>query len=433
MNNSFKNIVNKAFVFFLLYSLQVTATHNTSRYFPFLERPEDYTIKKRSHFTPSFFYINASTAHRRGGSTGGIPELWGMYNLNDVIKSLREVNPAANPVFAVTGSNDLSGKSIAFRVYSKVRAVGAMVGYEHDFKWHGFQAGAWIPVLALNTTSRFNFDRGSSDSIFTNPLLTEDQRYAQELLVDKIRRNTHQTIGFEGNEFEKSGFGDLDLHVRWNHIFDHVLLMRSIDINLQAGITAPTGMLSTINVPPSLSVGADGHWGIYGDIVTEFELKQDITVGLMLGITHLFPTTRTLRIPVEHEPAIFSSLIGSIRSSPGLTLKAAPYFILGNLSDGLDFQVRYTYLHHAKDRWKDARSDKTIPSYLQKGSAVINEKEQLSKWVSQYISMQVLYDTKRAMKQCKFDPVCFAVYDIPIGGNGSSQTNQITIGVELHF
>ena len=433
MNTSFKNIVNKAFIFFILYSLQVSATHNTSRYFPFLERPENYTIKNRSHFTLDFFYINASTAHRHGGHSGGIPELWGSYDLNNVIMSLQAVNPAADPVFAVTGSNTLSGKSIRFRVDSKIRGHGFAFGYEHDLNWYGFQVGAWIPVVALNTTSRFSFSRSHSDSIFNNPLLTKDQQNTQALVVDKIRRTTHQTIGFEGNEWDRFGFGDLDLHVRWEHLFDHVLLMRSIDLAFQVGTTAPTGFLSNINVPPALSIGSDGHWGIYGDAIVAFELKQDMTVGLLLGAVHLFPATRTLRIPVGNEPAIFSSLIGHIRSSPGRTFKCSPYFILGNLTDGLDFQVRYTYLHHSKDHWKDVRNDKTIQSYLQKDSSLIKKKEELSTWSSQYISMQLSYDTKVGMQKCKFDPVCFALYDIPIGGNGYAQTHQLTIGIELHF
>lgn len=433
MNTSIKNIVNKALVFFVLYSAPVLASHNTSRYFPFLERPEQYTIKNRSHFSSAFFYVNASTSQKRGGGTGGIPELWGNYDLRDVITSLQQVKPGSDPIYQVTGSNTLAGKSIQFHVDSKVRGYGLMLGYEQDLKWYGFQVGATIPIIGLSTTSKYNFNRSASDNIFNFDSLTPEQKYEQELLVDKIRRVTHQTIGFKGNEWNDGGFGDLDLHIRWNKIFDHVLLMRSIDLNFQGGITAPTAILSDFNVPPSLSVGSNGHWGIYGDIVAAFELKQDITVGFMFGMTHLFPHTRTLRIPVNHEPAIFSSLIGRVQARPGLTIKLSPYFILGNLTDGLDFQVRYTYLHHDMDTWKDMRSDKSVLSYLERGSDVINEKMQLSKWRAQYVTLQVVYDTKIAEKHCPTDPVFFTSYDIPIGGNGVAQMHQFTLGVELHF
>ena len=34
------------------------ASHNTSRYFPFLERPAEYVLKRKSHFSPSLFQLN---------------------------------------------------------------------------------------------------------------------------------------------------------------------------------------------------------------------------------------------------------------------------------------------------------------------------------------------------------------------------------------
>lgn len=434
MNTSIKkSLLRRALLLCLVHAPVAFTSHNTSRYFPLIENTHDYIIKNRSHFKPSFFYVNASTAHRRGGSTGGIPELWGFYDLNNVIGSLQAVNPAASPIVDVTGSTDFVGKSIKFRVDSKISGVGLGLGWEQDLKWCGFQVGAWLPIMSVKTTARYSFNRAGSDPIFNNSNLTPDESFNQELTVDSIRRKTHQLIGFAGNETTQTGFGDLDLHLRWNHIFDHVLLMRSIDINFQAGAIAPTGVTSTKRYPTSLSLAGNGSWGLYGDFISEFELKQDTTVGLILGFMHQFHNKRTVRLSVAQEPTIFSALIGKVKMKPGGTLKVSPYFTLGNLTDGLDFQVRYTYLRHSIDRWEDLRSDKSIPSYLTTGGNIVAQKEDLSKWRSHYITLQVSYDALAAMKCWKFDPMMFVSYDIPIGGNGISKTHQLSMGAQLHF
>jgi hypothetical protein len=429
------NNIIRLFLIGMLCASSVYATHNVSRYFPFLERPEDYTIKKRSHITPSFVYLNASTSYRRGGSTGGIPELWGRYDLKDVIASLQEVQPSADPIFQVTGSHELDGKSMAFDVKGKVRGQGIQLNYEQELGWYGFQCGASIPLMALQTTSNFDFNPRNSDYYFQTSL-TEQDAFQQSLLVDKIRRTTHKMIGFHGNERNQGGFGDLDLHVRWNRIFDHILLMRTVDINFQLGGIVSTGFTSDPDVPPSLSIGSNGHWGLYGDFVTALELRQDWTLGFMLGCAGLFSHTRTIRIPsTAGEPAIFSALKGDVRCDPGVTFKFSTYFILANLTDGLDFHVRYTYLHHKIDHWKDMRNSETqqlVPSYLTVGS-LVEAKEDLSKWTNQYVTMQVSYDAEAAMKKYFMRPVVFVGYDIPVGGNGVSKTHQITVGVELHF
>jgi len=432
MNISTKKLLNTVFVVVVLHQSFVSATHNVSRYFPFWERPEEYTIKNRSHVSASFVYINASTAFRRGGGTGGIPELWGKYDLKDVIESLQAVQGQnVDPIQAVMQSDDYKDKSIKFGVGGKIRSQGILLNYEQNLRW-GLQCGASLPVMSLQTTNRFNFDRAGSDAIFNAYNLTDHEMADQEFYVDKIRRKTHQMIGFESNEWNEDGLGDLDLHVRWNHIFDHVLLMRSIDINFQLGTIVPTGFTSYTNAPSSLSIGSNGHWGIYGDFVGALELKQDWTFGLMVGLAHLFEHTRSLRIPVGAEPAIYSALKGRVRMDPGLTLKVSPYFILGNLTDGLDFQVRYTYLRHNQDHWKDARDDKSIRTYFDNPTVVV-QKDRLSKWSSDYFTLQLSYDTKTALKKMMLDPVFFVACEIPANGNGVAKTHQVVVGLEMHF
>jgi hypothetical protein len=415
---------------------KLQATHSGNRYFPFLERPESYVIKERSHIAPSFFFTTASTAFRRGGGTGGIPGLWGRYDLNDVIASLQTVNPnginpVPDPIKEVTGASDLAGKSMVFKVDGKVKSCGLLLNYEQDLGFYGFSLGTSIPVMHVSTTSRFFFNRKDSDAFFqATPSALQDQ---EDLLIDKIRRVTHQEIGLQGNEWEAGGFGDLDAHVRWSYSVDHRLMMRSIDFNIQLGVVAPTSRLSNIYYPSSVSFMNNGHWGIYTDCVTEFELKQDIKVGLMIGGLYQLNNTRSLRIPVGQEPAIFSSLIGRIEIDPASTFKFSPWLQFDNLTDGLHVQGRYTYLRHNQDTWHDKRQDKTIQSYLQKDAAIINDKRDATKWRMHYMTLQIMYDAKDGLQNWFMDPVFYVAYDSPIGGNGMSKTHQATFGVELHF
>jgi len=415
----------------------VRASHNTSRYFPFLEKTTNYVIGKRSHINPEYFYTTASTAFRPGSGHGGIPELGGLYDLKDVINSLQVVRAAqgiaVDPVKEVTGSDEFLGKSAMFGVSGKVRSQGVYVSYEQDLKWCGFSVGASLPVMFVNTASRFAFKPQQSDCLFQGAGLTPEAQAQQILVLDQIRRQTHQDIGFQGNEWAKTGVGDLDMHARWSYFADHVLLMRSIDFNILFGVVAPTGTLSNINYPSAISFMGDGHWALYLDVMSEFELKQDWKIGLILGFMDQLKHTRTLRIPVTKEPAIFSALIGRVQTDPGFTFKASPYVILENLTDGLHFQVRYTYLRHNKDTWKDKRRDMTVQSYLQKDPSIIALKEKLSKWRSHYITFQVTYDAKEAMKKWFMDPYLYVSYDMPFGGNGIAKTHQLSIGAEFHF
>jgi len=435
MNTSFKRTLGRACVYVLALSASIDATHNTSRYLFLLEHPQEYIIKKRSHIIPEIFYISASTAHRQNRGSGGIPIIWGEYNLKNVISSVQIVSGNTDPIFALINTLGYNNKDIVFRVDSKIRGIGLYLNWEQELHLGGLQVGATLPVMSMSTNLNYAFDRyhGSDQALFQSSALTPQQKYIQDLNIDIIRRRISQLSGVAGNVWSKGGFGDLDLHVRWNHIFDHVVLTKSIDINFQLGTTVPTGLQTDINYPSSIPFGNNGFWTLYGDFVTEIELKQDYTFGFMLGFVGMFSDQRTLRVSVADEPTIFSALTIPVRISPGFSFKASPYFTLGNLSDGLDFQLRYTYLHHNKDRWTDLRSNQVPASYLATPS-LVGQKENLSEWQASYITFNLSYDIKEAMnRHFTFDPKIFAMYDMPIGGRGFVKTYQFTVGAELHF
>ncbi len=430
-------------------TLGLKAHHNGTRYFPFLEKTEDITTKKRSQLSPEFFCLMASTAHKRGGGNGGIPELWGKYDLNDVVASLGAVQglAAANSVkdILVAGLQD---QPIKFKVDSKVQAQGFALGYEHALRWDGFSVGVWAPVMHVSATGRFGLDFGPDGNINNVPVATQvDGEWvlnADGLKIDAARRSAHDKLGFVGNHWDATGFGDIDTHIRWNYFIDHQMLMRSIDNYVQVGLIIPSGMKTKLSQPLSLPAMGDGHWGAYFDVVPEFELRQDWKFGFLLGGLYQFKETRSVRLPVGKEPVPYSALTGKVEIQPGVTAKLSPYFTLENLTDGVHFQIRYTYLRHSMDKWYDRRSDKTIASYLDRTRSDaaltvaqiaqnIVDRELSSKWRAHFFSFHLVYDSKQALQNWATDPLFSVTYDLPISGNGIAKTHQISVGAKLHF
>src|SRR3990172_11681417 len=105
--------------------------------------------------------------------------------------------------------------------------------------------------MRVTTTGRYKFNQKDFAKNYTLPL-GEQNLTRFNNIVDKIRLNTHEQIGFKENRWEQGGVGDLDAHVRWNYFLDHRLLMRSINIDTQIGCIFPTGVKSDANNPHSV-------------------------------------------------------------------------------------------------------------------------------------------------------------------------------------
>lgn len=438
----------RSFFFFIISVLALSffgcrATHSGNRYFFFLEHPSSYVTKHKSFMAPEFFYAKTSTAFRRYGGRSGIPELWGKYDLKDVITSLKTVyGESIDPIYQITGTHELDEKSLKFNIDGNLETAGLMLEYEQNLKalkLNDFTIGLWIPVYNINTTSKFSFNSNAYYKEYNKNLSR-----SEIVTIDQIRQLTHKEINIAGTDLNRGGFGDMDLHLRWNHYTEYALKMRSIDTNIQLGVVIPTGEKMNINYPATTPFMNNGHWGLYLDVVPEFELKQDWKIGFIIGILDLFKSRRITRLAVGKEPTTYSALVGKIEEDPGLTLKFSAYFTLENLTDGLNLQLRYTYLRHEMDKWFDKRSDQTIRSYLENRNSSaglsaneaqknFDEKCELSKWHSNYFTFELMYNTKEGLKNWLMQPQFFASYDLPINGNGFCKTHQFTLGAQLYF
>jgi|GEM_PF-524752 len=447
MMHKTRRIIATSLILLALTTDNSKAIHTTNRYYAFLERPETFMTHKKSVLSISPYLTISSTAFKRGGGNAGIPELWGFYDLHDVINSVKNVQDSSfDPIASSGAPNEFANKSMQFKVESKIKTQGVTLSYDHNLNWKGWSIGAWLPFVHMTTTSKYSFKANNFDYNYTlmnNPSTSEN--ISEQ--VDLIRRTTHDKLGFT-NGWENGGIGDLDLHLRWNSYLDHKMRMKGINLCVQGGAIVPTGFKQDYNNPTSLPIMGNGHWGAYLDTIAEFELKQDWILGFMFSDIQMFQKTETRRIPYYKEPAIFSALVGKVKIEPGNTFKFSPYFTLCNLSDGLNFQARYTYLRHTKDTWKDARNDPTIKSYLTQTTATVIDgkhllqkdidenirvKKDWTKWRGHYMTFQVAYDTKEGLQNIRTEPCFYASWDMPINGNGWCKTHQVTLGVDLHF
>jgi hypothetical protein len=455
MNTSLSKSL-RAFIGLSLLTSTVLAHRSTSRHFTFLDRPEEYNSVKKSSATASMLFIDAAHAEGRDGKAIGIPTLWGQYDLSKIMQSANAVNPGsvhalAEEVQDLTRATSYKDTVLLYNTNSSVSVRGAKLHYEQYLYWGGLYVGASLPIVSMRSTFNAGFKQDGSSGLVTRStvgsfaagmsdadvaqaaLATEKQNL--QLRLDAVRRQLHDLIGFEKNDSLDNGFGDLDMYARWNNSWDYKLLMKNISINLMFGATAPTGMKRDQALPMKVPFGNNGHWSVYGDFLGVFTLKQDWTLGLIFEFAQVLEHTQKQRLAVGSEPDIFSALSADVRTNPGFSFKFSPYFTIGNLADGLDFQLRYSFLKHTKDAYADMRTDKTIPSYFTspKKDEIIASKRDLSKWTAHYITFMVTYDPARAASQYKFAPTLFISYDMPMNGNGYTVVHTVAAGAEWRF
>lgn len=412
----------------------VFSSHNTSRYFPFLEKPEDYLTHGKSHIYPALFLTTASTAYRSGGNTG-IPELTGRYNLKSVIAGLAAVKESQgvsgyNPFKNEVGYSDWNGKDIRYRLDGKIKSRGVLLSAEQIIGKTGFSVGASVPFMQVNTSMRFFLDRENSDAGPRQATVEEED------MLNRVRRDVSCNLGLKGDDWSKSGFGDLDVYVMWRKWWDHTWKMKTIDLNLRTGVIAPTGQMRDEDYPTSIPFMGNGHWGTYGDVLCEFELKQNWKLGGLLGLMYEFEDTAVRRVSYSGEPTMFSALKGDIQVKPGITFKASPYFTLENFVDGAHAQFRYTYRRHSHDTWVDRRGCCAVESYLTSDRShedcARELKSKLSEWTSHILTLQLEYDSVEAMKNWWMKPKFYALVDYSMSGKNVCKTHQLTVGVQLH-
>jgi hypothetical protein len=389
------------------------ATIYDDRFIPLFVPQQFFIEGLPSAYELDFVAITASEAFARDEKTVGIPELFGVFDLNNLATSLLEIT-GETPL-----RSDLLGRELPFFVNGRIQGQGFFMRYCQSISDH-FTLGAELLFLKTNSRQGFRINTEKVKNLKPGDLNE----------IEISRRLAFEEIGLIENDSAQHGIGDIDLYIRGSKQWDYTLKCRRIYAGLTFGGFVPTGVKTDLYNAASIPYGGNGFGGFYlkGDAL--FQLKEDIKVGFLLEISKRIPRTTLARMPmVASEPYIFGPIIGKAHINPGPTLGFSPYFILENLRGGLGVGVHYTLTSHWKDKWCDRRESPRFPVDL---SQVINT----SKWGSDYFTIDLFYDFGKQKTKHIIDPVLFFRWDVPamlFVSHNVPKTNKASLGIELAY
>jgi len=408
--------MSKKFYLLTLFFCMTPISHATiydNRFIP-LFAPQQFFIEELpSSYELQFVAITASEAFARDEKTIGIPEIFGIFDLNTLATSLLQIT-GKSPL-----RSDLLGRELPFFVNGRIQGEGFFMRYYQSITDY-FAFGAELLFLKTNSRQTFRLDR-------------EKVRNLKPGDINEIYRSRHlafEEIGLIENDAPQHGVGDLDLYIRGGKTWDYTLKCRKIWAGLSLGGFIPTGVKTKLDNAATIPYGGNGFGGVYvkGDAL--FEVKEDIKVGFLLEISKRIPRTMLVRMPMAaSEPYIFGPIIGKARINPGATLGFSPYFVLEHMRAGLGVGIHYTLTSHWKDTWCDKREDQTIPVDL---SQVIKT----SKWGSDYFTIDVFYDFGKQNTKHMIDPIVFFRWDVPsmlFVSHNVPKTTKVSLGVEIAY
>lgn len=397
-----------------------------NRFFPFTsEWSCPRTTCKPSSFFSSLAIYTSNDAFQDDDKDIGIPEIWGKYDQQKLTKALVLNTDCSNPISdAITGSGLPANSDMVdlpWRIDGKIEGQAINFHYEQRiFKYVsvGF-SGALMHIF-----SRHLFEPAEDllRRFGTTPVQLE--------LLDQIRRNTQEKFGLEAPKWSARGLSDIDLYVRLGNVWNYVLKNKRIDAGIRFGVLIPSGKKRDPKNPASIPFGGDGHTGLYFALDSEFELKEDWTIGFLLRFSERFSKTKPVRMPLAFEHPLYAAVLDDAKVNPGSTLIFSPYFRLDSIRDGLGVQMRYTLVSHTSDFTKDSKLATRMPEVRLRD---VNKK---SSWDAEVLSATILYDFNAVHGEYRLCPTIELTWDVPLKlltAKGVSKTNRVSFGFCVTF
>jgi hypothetical protein len=248
-----------------------------------------------------------------------------------------------------------------------------------------------------------------------------------------LKEKMHKELGICPSVFSKVGLGDLDLYLRFGSEWDYCFKFRHIDAGFRVGVIAPTGQERDINNPASIPFGGNKHWGFYGQLESEFELKEDLSVGFWFRAQKRLSKTQCMRMPLFLDkgllnlPPEYGTIVGPAYMDSGWTVIFTPYVEIAHLRRGLGARVIYSLIAHTSDRLYDKRDRRSPRSNL----SFINNR---SSWGSEYVSIGAFYDFGEV--RTYWYPKISLYWDIPVDwlvAKRAARTNSVSLMFEMDF
>lgn len=395
-----------------------------NRYFPLFPKPYTRTPEKPSRFATEVFFMTADKGYGDKEEDVGLPEIWGKYDQTKLSRAMVAVG-LPSPLL-----DEWRGFEIKWKMEGKLQAQGVAFAYDQALGNHWSVGATWL-FMRSHSWHEFFFDSIDSRINLTQPDLIE---------LDEIRRKMNAILGLSAPCALQSGFGDIDLYLRYGSMCEYAYKFRRMDVGLKLGLLIPTGVQRDQNNPASIPFGGNGFWGIYVQGEGEFELKEDLIAGIMLRVSKRFARDRFIRMPlllstereyVIENSALYGVLFTPIHINPGATVMFSPYLELENLRGGLGAGVRYTLVVHDSDDIKDLR-----PQGKKEPAVTQVTLENKTKWASDYVSLTVFYDFGKVKVDEGMSPVVSLTWDLPallFKAYNISKTHKIALDLELHF
>lgn len=404
-----------------------------SRFVPLLQKPFFSVQGEPSHVSASLFATTANEAFLQNDKFTGIPEIYGVINTSSGMTehSSLDVNVLGQALEAVGKTNplgELKGLSLPYRQEGKMQAQGTLFAY--------YQAlGDYVSLGASALFMRFL----STQRFYLDPAAVNVSQPALDFVdvVDKARREMFEELGLKAPVSDQAGVGDFDLYLRIGKTWDYTLKCKMLSYGTKFGVLVPAGQSRNIISPASVPFGGNGHWGLYTAMDFEAEVKEHWKVGLLAWVGKRFARVTHQRLSVGGEPVIFGAMTGDVNVNPGFTGSFSPYVTLENLRAGLGVRAQYTLTKHAHDQWKVlCKSSDLEPYSLRSCGKNYLLGEYISRWASDYITLDAFYDFGSARTERSFDPIVFVSCDIPLDAivaNAVPRMYKVSLGLDISF
>ncbi len=399
----------------LLWVLLITSSAQAmvfdNRFLPLLLKPFTRRCDTSYHFRAQPFFMHADKTFDEGCE---LPDIATVYNQRLLEHAL--VETGSEPFLR----SDLATRSsFSWDRKGRLDAQGLAFLYEQ----------ALTPWLSFGVNGMFAHVAMRHEFFLSEPNLSEGTR----TYLSTVKEKMHDELGVCPPLFSKIGFGDLDLYLRFGLCWDYSYKFRRIDAGLRVGLLAPTAKERDIFNPAAIALGGNKHWGTYAQFEGDFELKEDLSVGLWLRASKRFKKTQCMRLPLCREGNIFPEppeygvLVGQVEVNPGWTFVFNPQVVLSHLRRGFGVKAYYTLIAHTKDKVCDVRVDPKHPSDL-------SYSEKNSSWGSEYVTIGAFYDFGK-VRECMYPQVSL-FWDIPVDwvvAKRAARTHSVSLMLEFDF
>jgi hypothetical protein len=307
-----------------------------------------------------------------------------------------------------------------FHMTGHFMTQGIACHWYHEFADHwafGIRADALHAQTHMELVKVNNFDSGTNNG----------PGDMNELIG--IVNNIDEALGLRCRSWSEFLFDDTEIYVKFFSQKPYCYKCRFVDAGVALGVIVPTAPGRDINNPASLSLGGDGHWGIFLDGTVDAVLRYDLHAGIWVRFQQRFPKTNLLRVPTGKEPEMFGAVVGNFLVRPGFTFALSPYLIKEGLREGFGLRVGYTLIKHFTDSFSDQRKDQSVPVNF----AALREN---SDWGRDYITVGFLYDFAYGKVERSFEPVVSLLVDAPvnlIATERAARTYGISLIMEATF